>query len=166
MVINQFQRYALSCGLLLIPAFAWNFAFAGVLPVAFSKAIFWQDIPPALALTENLFRTFAFGLPFMMPLELSSPRQQRGLVIFTLGTLVYFGSWLLLMFFPNLEWSTSAIVFTAPAYTPALWLIGLAMIGRRLYWGHFYRWWMYLVIAGCFLTAHIWHTALIFRRTY
>jgi hypothetical protein len=133
MVLPECKNYALSCGLLLLPAFVWNIAFADVLPPVFSKAIFWQDIPPALAVMENLFRALVFGLPFIMLLELSTQKQRQGLVVFTLGTLVYFGSWLLLMFLPASEWSASVIGFTSPAYTPALWLIGLAMVGRRLY---------------------------------
>ncbi len=52
----------------------------------------------------------------------------------------------------------------APAYTPALWLLGLAMIGRRLFWGHLYHWWMHLLISTLFLAAHITHTALVHGR--
>ncbi len=94
-----------------------------------------------------------------MPLELSTAAQRRGLLLFALGTLVYFGSWLAVMASPASSWSTSALGFIAPAYTPALWLLGLALIGRRLFWGQLYRWWMYVVISALFLAAHITHTA-------
>jgi hypothetical protein len=100
----------------------------------------------------------------MNTLKISTPTQPQGLIVFTLGTLEYFGSWLLLIFLPASDWSLSGIGFAAPAFTPALWLIGLAMIGRQLYWENWYLWWIYLVVAGGFLFAHIWHTALIFNR--
>ncbi|MFN7941628.1 MAG: hypothetical protein U0X73_08495 [Thermoanaerobaculia bacterium] len=157
-------RHAKSCGLLLIPAFAWNLALFDLLPPAFSKASFGQGIPAYLTTVENVARAVLFTLPFFMPLELATPVQRRGLALFTAGTLVYFASWLALIIWPSSVWSTSAAGFMAPAYTPLLWLSGLALVGRRLFWGHAYRWWYYLLIAALFLTAHIWHTAIVHAR--
>lgn len=157
-------RLAKSCGLLLIPALCWNLAFADQLPAAFSKADFWNDIPPALAAVENGTRAAVFTLPFFMPLDIESPIQRRGLVLFVVGTLVYFASWLALIVWPSSAWSASAAGFLAPAYTPALWLLGLALIGRRIFWGRLYRWWFYLPVAALFLGAHVWHAAIIHGR--
>ena len=80
------------------------------------------------------------------------------------GTLVYFASWLMQIMFPASAWSTSALGFAAPAYTPFLWFLGIALLGRQLFWGTFYRWWMYLVLAIAFLVTHISHTALVYAR--
>lgn len=167
MLIQQtILRYLYSCGLLLLPAMLWNVAFIDRLPPAIAGAEFWRDIPVPLALAENSLRLIVFALPFAMPLELSTPLHRRGLLVFVLGTLVYFVSWLVLMASPDSPWSRSAVGFLAPAYTPALWLIGLAMLGRRLYWGSYYRWWMYLLISGSFLVAHISHAGLVYGRNY
>jgi hypothetical protein len=157
-------RSATSCGLLLIPAFAWNIALFDQLPPAFAKTVFWYDIPSFLAAIENVARTLVFALPFFMPLEVKAPIQRRGLLLFTAGTLIYFASWLALIIWPSSAWSVSAAGFMAPAYTPLLWLLGLAMVGRRLIWGHGYRWWFYLPVAAVFLIAHIWHTAIVYAR--
>lgn len=157
-------RYLFSCGLLLLPAILWNIAFFDRLPPAFATANFWRDIPPPLAFIENSLRAVVFGLPFAMPLSVSTPAQRRSLFIFGLGSLVYFSSWLALIFSPDSPWSKSALGFMAPAYTPALWLFGLAALGRQLFWGRFYRWWMYVMVSSGFLAAHIAHTALVYAR--
>ena len=154
-----------SCGLLLLPAVLWNVAFVDHLPPAYAAAEFWRDIPAPLATFENVLRIVVFVLPFAMPLDFSSAAQRRALRIFVLGTLVYFCSWWAVMAWPGSSWSTSALGFTAPAYTPALWLLGISLLGQRLFWGHAYRWWMYLVVSIGFLAAHISHTVLVYART-
>lgn len=166
MKLASVQRYALSCGLLLIPAILWNIALTAHLPPAFSLAEFWREIPASLAFTENSLRVAVFALPFLMPLELSAPASGRALLVYGAGTLVYFASWLALILSPTSSWSTSPWGFAAPAYTPLLWLLGIALLGRRLFWGAFYRWWMYLVIAVAFLAAHISHTVLVYSRSH
>lgn len=158
------RRYLSNCGWLLLPAVLWNVAFATRLPAAFQPEEFWRDIPGVLAALENGLRIVVFVLPFFMPLRLRERAQRRALLLFAAGTLIYFGSWLALMAAPQSAWATSALGFTAPAWTPALWLGALALLGRDLYWGRFYRWWMYALVSMAFLAAHISHTAIVFAR--
>lgn len=165
MKVSALQRYALSCGLLLVPASLWNIALVDQLPSSFSPAEFWRDIPAPLAVAENSLRIAVFALPFFMPLNLATPGGKRALAVYAVGTLVYFASWLALILFPASRWSTSGLGFVAPAYTPVLWLLGIALVGRRLFWGGFYRWWMYLVLALAFLAAHVLHTAMVYARS-
>ena len=164
MKVTTLRHYALNCGLLLVPAILWNLLLTERLPPEFSMAEFWREIPVPLALAENILRVAVFALPFFMPLDLSAPGRRRALWIYAVGTLAYFASWLPLIFFPSSAWSTSAWGFIAPAYTPFFWLLGIALLGRRLFWGAFYRWWMYLVLSLGFLATHISHTALVYAR--
>lgn len=166
MTFAAIQRYALTCGLLLVPASLWNIALTERLPPSFAPAEFWRDIPAALALAENSLRVAVFALPFFMPLKLAAPGRMGALLVFVVGTLVYFASWLMLILFPASAWSTSALGFAAPAYTPFLWLLGIALLGRQLFWGTFYRWWMYFALALAFLVTHISHTALVYARSH
>ena len=163
--LNGFSRYALSCGLLLIPAIAWNLAFTNKLMPASAMSEFWRDIPAPLVFIENLLRALVFGLPFAMPLQIATKPERRVLLVFVLGTLVYFASWLPLMYFPQSAWSLSILGSLAPVYTPILWLPSLAMLGKRLFWGHFYHWWMYLLVCLIFLAAHVTHGAFIYFRS-
>lgn len=137
-----------------------------LLPPAFAPGEFWRDIPPAIAGVENTLRVMVFMLPFFMPLSTSAASQRVGLGLYVGGTLLYFASWLALITAPDAVWSMSAAGFLAPAYTPILWLAGLALLGRRLFWGRFYRWWMYLVLSASFLAAHLLHAVIVYARNY
>jgi hypothetical protein len=159
-------RYALNCGLLLLPILVWDAAFTRFLPTALASAEFWRDTPRPLASLEDLFRLMVSVLPFLMPFELASVLQRRGLAVYGVGTALYFSAWAALMIAPSSPWATGPVGFLAPAYTPLIWLLGLALIGQRLYWGRFYRWWMFLVPAVGFVAAHVSHAALVYARTY
>ena len=160
-----FSRYARSCGLLLLPAIAWNVAFTGTLMPASAMPEFWRDIPAPLVFIENVLRALVFGRPFAMPFQMTTQRDRRALAVFVLGTLVYFASWVALMYWPQSAWSGRVLGALAPAYTPILWLAALAVLGQRLFWGRFYRWWMYLVVCIGFLAAHVGHAALVELRS-
>jgi hypothetical protein len=43
--------------------------------------------------------------------------------------IIYFASWLLLIVRPDAAWSRSAAGLLAPAYTPLIWLAGIALVG-------------------------------------
>ena len=163
--LNRFNRFALSCGLLLIPAIAWNLAFTSKLMPPSAMAEFWRGIPAPLVLVENSLRALVFGLPFVMPLQIATKAERLALLVFVLGTLVYFASWLALMYWPQSSWSSSILGSLAPVYTPILFLPSLAVLGKRLFWGRFYRWWMYLVLCGGFLAAHVTHGAFAYLRS-
>lgn len=163
--VSSFLPYYLqSCGLLLLPVLVWNMALYRYLPPAYASAAYSRDIPGSLMFVENVLRFAVFALPFLMPLRLVTREQRVGLMVFVVGTLVYFASWLLLIAVPESTWARSALGFLSPAYTPALWLMGLAMVGRQLFWLRVYRPWMYAVLAGGFLLAHIAHAAIVYAR--
>ncbi len=157
-------HYALSCGLLLLPAAAWNIVLRKHLPATFQRDEFWRDVPTPLAVAENGLRIAVFVLPFLMPLNLAAHGWVPALFIFGAGTLLYFASWLALIWFPGSRWSRCPLGFAAPAYTPLLWLLGIALLGDGLFWGTFYRWWMYLALGVAFLAAHITHTMRVYLR--
>lgn len=159
-------KYALSCGLLLLPILLWNLLLAARLPPAFRPSTFTQGVPAHLLALEQALRTLVVLLPFAMPLEVDGLARRTGLLVFALGTLVYMASWLPLVLAPESRWSTSRIGFLAPAYTPALWLLGLALLGRRLWLLEAYRWWWYLVPCALFLAAHVVHADLVHRRAH
>lgn len=160
------SKYALNCGLLLIPVLLWNLILAPKLPPALQPAAFDQEIPVLLLAVEQFLRLLVVLLPFAMPLELAGAVQRAGLLVFVLGTLVYMASWLPLVSAPASGWSSSRVGFLAPACTPALWLLGIALMGQRLWMFDAYRWWYYLVPSVLFLAAHIAHADLVYRRVH
>ena len=159
-------RYVLSCGLLTVPALVWNLALMRFLPPALASNEFLRDIPPLVMYGESTLRIAVMVLPFLMPLEVVTVGQRLGLLLFAVGTIVYFVSWVPLMIVPQSPWSTSWLGFVAPAYTPLLWLAGLGLIGRRFYLPSPFRWWMYVGLACGFVVFHVTHTSIVYARNY
>jgi len=144
----------------------WNIVLSRKLPQDFQSEIFWKDIPTFLTYGENISRTIVFMLTLLMPLCITTLTQKRGLYIYIVGTLLYFTSWVVLIIFPNSEWSNSIIAFTAPAYTPLLWLVGIGLTGNSFYFNLPFRRWFFISTSIIFLIFHNFHTITIYYRTH
>lgn len=160
-------RYVVSCGVLTLPILVWNVALTRCLPPALAGPEFSRDIPRLVTYGENTLRSAVMVLPFLMPLELVTAGQRRGVRLFVIGMIVYFLLWVPLMVAPHSAWSTHWLGFVAPAYTPLLWLIGLGLTGRRFYgpW-HINPSLAYVVLACAFVAVHVAHTHLVYARTH
>jgi len=166
MCASRLTHYLYSCGWLLVPALLWNAALSDRLPLAYSPEQFGHAIPIALIWAENALRGLVFALPLLMPLRVESAMQRRALCLICAGSLIYFASWLPLMLAPAAGWSRSAAGFLAPAYTPLLWLGGLALLGRQVHGWRGYRWWYYLLLSVLFTAVHVAHAGLVYARLY
>jgi hypothetical protein len=164
-MLLHFVGYAKSAGLLVVLPIAWNMLMSSRLPRAYAPEVFSSNIPRALSNAENTLRILVVALPFFAPFELISSLQKAGIATFGVGLTIYFLSWIPLIIAPNSAWSRSAVGFLAPAYTPIVWLLGLALFMQRLHWQSPYRWWFYLVLSACFIAAHFTHAIIVFRRT-
>lgn len=160
------QKYFYNCFLLMLPILAWNMALADRLPNTFQPEVFWKEIPPFLAYGESTARIVVFTMTLFMPLHIVTPTQRKGLFLYASGLLIYFISWLLLIFSPSSAWSNSIIGFSAPAYTPLLWLTGIGLIGNSFYFSLRYKRWVFITVSVIFLVFHNLHTYLIYYRTH
>jgi hypothetical protein len=165
MNFKNIKKYVFNCFLLTIPILLWNFIFTDKLPKAFQPAIFWNNIPPFITYGENISRIMMFVFMCLMPLKISTSTQKKGFTLYTAGILLYFASWLMLLYLPNSIWSKSVFGWLAPAYTPLFWLIGIGFIGNSLYFNLPYRKWWFSLVVIIFLIFHNWHTYLIYFRT-
>lgn len=160
------SKYLINCFLLTIPILLWNIILANKLPKSSLPEIFLNNISSFITYGENISRTIMFILIFLMPLKILTTTQKKGVALFGAGTLVYFASWLILIYFPNSMWSKSVFGLLAPAYTPLFWLIGIGLIGDSLYFNIPYRRRIYFLVVIVFLIFHNWHTYLIYFRTH
>lgn len=158
------NRYLRSCIWLLVPILALNLLFTPSLPPAYQAGVFWRDIPRALAIGENVLRVVVMILPALVPFSLETRAQRVGLAVFAVGFAAYAGSWAALILAPGSAWAMSALGFTAPAWTPALWLLGFVLLAK----GSFVpRIRARPVLATCsiaFVVLHVAHAALVFGR--
>ncbi|MBA9078658.1 hypothetical protein [Rufibacter quisquiliarum] len=151
---------------MFIPIFIWNIALAHKFPKAFQPEIFWNKIPAFLTYGENISRVIIVTIALGMPLKVVTSLQKKGLFLYATGALLYFASWLLLIYVPDSQWSNTVWGFMAPAYTPLLWLLGMGMIGDAFYFKLPFKRWYFILAAIIFLGFHNLHTYLIFSRTH
>ena len=166
MKTDTVSKYFFSCFLLTIPIMVWNILLTNKLPAVFQPETFWKDIPPLIAYGENISRLLVFACTLLMPLRIETLKQKKGLMLYTIGLLLYITSWLIIIYSLTGVWSNSLAGFMAPAYTPLLWLLGIGLIGDAFYFNFPFRPWIFMLIAIVFLVFHNLHTFLIYSRMY
>ena len=166
MKFQLLKKYFFNCFLLTVPILLWDYIFTDKLPKAFQPEIYWKDIPSFIIYGENISRLIMFVFISLMPLKILSNKQKNGLVLYVIGVLLYFTSWVVLMYFPNTVWSNSVFGLLAPAYTPLFWLIGIGFIANSLFFNIPYRRGLYFLVVIIFLIFHNWHTYLIYFKTH
>lgn len=149
----------------LIPILIWNYIFISKLPLVYQSQSFNHEIPILITVGENLFRSIIFILPLFFKLSINKSRQKKGLVVYIIGVFLYFISWLIFMYMPDSTWSSNIFIFSAPAYTPIIWLVGLSMMVERYYFFRYSKW-HYIIPAILFSIFHIYHSIYVFDRAY
>ncbi len=152
--------------ILLIPISVWNIIFSSKLPPAFDLKNFNSNIPPLILIGENLFRTIIFVIPLFMKINIHKTAAKRGLVVYIAGSVIYYLSWLVLMYAPNSMWSNNILGFAAPAYTPIIWLAGISLMTDSYYFKIKYNKWHFIIPSIAFSIFHITHTILIYMRIF
>jgi hypothetical protein len=166
MALSIIKKYTINCFLLTLPIMIWNIVLINKLPQAFQSDVFWKDIPIFLTYGENISRIAVFILTLLMPLSIKTALQKKGLFLYLGGTIIYFASWLILIYFPDSGWCDCIWGFMSPAYTPLLWLIGIGLIGNSFYFNLPYKHWLFTSTSIVFLTFHNLHTLTIYLRTH
>ncbi len=150
-----------NCFWLILPLLVWNLVYG---PKITDPRITSDAHSPAwLLILENITRIAVFVLPLLIPLRIVGaslgevlPTGSRlvlttsgmGLIMYIIGMLIYFASWLPLLFAPGSAWSNSLPGLLAPRLTPFLCFLGIAMIGHS---------WTYAFIGATFTLLHTWH---------
>ena len=139
-----------NCFWLILPLLAWNIILGPRITdlrvASDAHSLKW------LLMSENVARVLVFALPLLMALPRGADWQsflpRAGLILYILGTLVYFAAWLPLLFAPTSAWSNHPAGLLAPRLTPYLSFLGIALLGGS---------WLYGVIAAGFIFFHTWH---------
>ena len=150
----------------IIPILVWNLLFTSKLPEAYQPQSFNRNIPRIILTGEQIFRGIIFLLPICVRLTLTSSVAKTGFLTFLIGVVVYFSSWILLIYRPHSGWSKSLLGFIAPAYTPSIWLIGLSLMGDSYYFPFIYSPWHLIAPAIAFSAFHISHAVFVYKRVY
>ncbi len=148
----------------IIPVLLWNALLVKRLPEAYGSDAFDRDIPKIVLMLENVLRMLVFLLPLCAMLNIKTSTGQIGFIIYLFGMIIYFGSWILLIKYPTTKWCKSVFGFTAPAYTPLIWLVGLSLMIDSFYFNFPFVFWYYAAPSCIFIIVHLAHSILAFRK--
>lgn len=164
--MGYFLRFLRSGIWLWLPPLGASFAFWPNLGPAYQPDAFWLNIPPMLGFVENTSRFFVIAVSSILLLGWKSNKQRIGWVVYFFGLALYTICQWVIVLDPTGGWPTSVFGFMAPAYTPAIWIIGLGMIGtRNIAFGQVWVRWLYWIAAVVFIASHNAHAWLIFSRS-
>lgn len=88
----------------------------------------------ALKYVELVLRISIWALPLFIFIDYSSPKFKWYLISFIVGVLLYFGSWLIIIYFPAIRVTSTWWIQLGPAYLPIIWLVSLALMSKNDYW--------------------------------
>lgn len=167
--MNSFEKVikqvVFNGGLLILIPNIFNILFYKYLPEAFSIEVFTKNIPNYVLILENIGRICIFGLPFLFKYNLKDSK--TGILLYSIGLTIYFLSWFALIIFPNSLWSTSIIGFTAPAFTPIIWLLGCAILFKEIYFVNIkYTPIIFITVSVFFTIFHVTHTVIVYAKNY
>lgn len=151
---------------LTLPPLLFSLGLVTVLPNALTPAEFNAGIPDMLVNIESAGRVLVVGMPALFSIGLSTKTQKVGLALYLAGVTIYCLSYGIQNFFPNSDWSTSALGFAASAYTNIFWMMGLGLLGDRFYFTEHtrYRPIFYIFPAVVFVAVHTTHSVLYHQR--
>lgn len=159
------KKKLLNSGLLIILPNVFNVIFYNSLPEAFSFKVFTNGIPSFILIGENIGRIGIFLLPFLFIFRVKN--NMKALMLYFAGMGLYFCSWFALIYLPDSLWCNSLIGFSAPAYTPIIWLLGIAFLTTECYWKRIkYRPVILITASILFSVFHISHTVLVYIANY
>jgi hypothetical protein len=150
---------------LIVPVLALDLALTGRLPPPLAPGSVGPDIPGWVSLSETVLRVVVMGSPLLMPLTLREPRSRPGLALYAVGLAGYAAAWIAVVWAPTSAWSTSAVGFTALAWTSIIMFAGIGL-RSTLWFFPGYRPWMYLSAAALFSAVHTVPIAIIWSSYY
>jgi len=156
-------KYLANCFLLLLPVFLWNIALFSKLPKGYTEEI-WDNVPSWVNMTEFILRTLAYLLPLVLIFSLETKSQKIGFGLYLIGLLIYFSSWLMQIYYPNSNWSTSLVGFMALAFTPVIWLVAIGIISQQSFVDIPQIRTIYFIISMAFVVVHTYHSYLVYNQ--
>ena len=136
----------LNCFWLLIPILLWNVLFTPQLTQEGFKSD--VNVPKWILVAEGVLRIVVFAFPILLPLQWTDQLSKVGIALYIVGTLIYFSSWLPVIYLPDARWSISTLGVLAPYFTPLIFFVGIGLIGHS---------WVFVLTSALLIFFHTWH---------
>ncbi len=140
-----------NCFWLMFPILIWNIIFYKKLPQKEFRNN--KKLSRTVVYLESFLRYIVFSIPLVLPIKFDALYLELGLLIYLIGLVLYFFTWIPLLFFSESKLSKSPIILMLPFASPIFPFIGIALISHSLIYG---------LISFVFISVHLYNGLLLF----
>ena len=150
---QKIPKYLYSnCFLLFIPVILFNIVFTKYLPEQYLQNISHSIIP-----IENISRILLMALSAIMIIDVKSRTGKIGISIYITGLIIYFLSYFLLINYSDAVVGNNIILQLSGYWTAMIWLIGIGLVGVKLFVKVPYHCSFFLILSILFGILHTYH---------
>jgi len=151
-IFEFINNYKNNCFWFFIPVIIFNIVFTKYLPEFYLK-----NTKSPIVTIETIARVITIAFSVIMAINLDNKIGKTGLVVYIIGVFIYFCSYFIVIKIPAISFHNNIIVLLAPYWTSVLWLIGIGLLGNKLFINIPYHYAAYIVISIVFAAIHSIH---------
>ncbi|WP_461254960.1 hypothetical protein [Treponema sp. R80B11-R83G3] len=151
-IIDFANNYKYNCFWFFIPIIIFNLIFTKYLPKHYLK-----NIKHPIVTLETIARIITITFSIIMEINHDNKMGKIGVIAYIIGVLIYFCSYFIVIKLPITSFNNNIAVLLAPYWTSILWLIGIGLIGNKLFVNIPYHYIIYIVISIVFTILHSIH---------
>ena len=155
-VIQYFYRNSF---LLFIPVILINILFTKYLPEYYLKNISHIIIP-----IEMVVRVILMALSTIMIIDIKDRIGKTGVIIYITGFVIYVISYFILINYSDTVVGKNMILQLSGYWTAMIWLIGIGVIGKKLFVKIPYHYTLYIVLSILFGIVHTYHGYILLTK--
>jgi len=158
-VIDFINNYKNNCFWFFLPIIIFNIILTKYLPKHYLK-----NIKHPIVTLETIARTVTIVFSVIMEIKLDNKVGKIGLIVYIIGVLIYFCSYFIVIKLPVTSFNNNIAILLAPYWTSVLWLIGIGLIGNKLFVMIPYHYIIYIVISIVFAMLHSIHGYICYEE--
>lgn len=149
---EKIQYLYCNCFLLFIPVILIN-----VLSIKYLPEYYLKDIPHVIVYLEIVVRVILMALSAVMIMDIKDRVGKIGAWIYVIGLAMYIVSYVVIINLSDTSIGENMIVQLSGYWTATIWLIGIGLIGRRLFVKMPYHYSCYIILSILFGMIHTYH---------
>ena len=151
-IIEFMNNYKNNCFWFFMPVIVFNIIFTKYLP-----EFYLRKINHPVVTMETIARIVTIVFSVIMAIRMDNKIGKIGLVVYIIGVLVYFCSYFVVIKITAVSFHNNYIVLLAPYWTSVLWLIGIGLVGNKLFINMPYHYSAYIIVSIVFAIIHSIH---------
>ena len=158
-IIEIVNHYKNNCFWFFLPVIIFNIIITKHLPEFYLK-----NISHPIVIIEMIVRMITILFSAIMMISLDNKTGNIGLVVYIVGVLIYFVSYIIVIKVPIVSFHNNLFIILAPYWTSILWLIGIGLLGNKLFISMPYHYMVYITLSIVFVMIHSYHGYICYNK--